>query len=105
MADMSLSTSERWIYYNFNRVSSSIKVWRTALDNIGLQHLELPEINMSIMECVVVLDADTLDGKEDELEQQMANKVEQNEIQHLTVTVYDGVKSDGTLRCVYCKEY
>lgn len=102
-------TGGRWIYYSFKPIDRYMPtaeyVWRTALDNIGLKHMELPEIQKSLMDWVVILDPDTLEGKEHELEAELAQQVEYKELRYLNVTAYKGVKADGTLCFDYYMEY
>ena len=108
MTDISHS-EKRFIYYEFKpidrRMPTAANVWRTVLDNIGLQHLALPDIHDTIVDWVVVLETDKLEGKEGELEEQLALKVEQNELRYLNISVYKGVNPDGTLCFQWGKNY
>jgi hypothetical protein len=87
MADIE---SENMIYYQFKPrdrcIHTAVKVWRTALNNIGLAHVDVPEITKCLMDWNVCLKSDTIDGKIEELEDQLALQVKDKELRYLYVT-------------------
>jgi hypothetical protein len=98
-----------WIWYEFKPIdrcmTTAVHVWRTALDNIGLQHKELPEITPTLVDWGVMLNEVELEGKADKLEEQLILQVQQQELRYLNISVYEGVNPDGTMCFQYQTTY
>lgn len=86
---------------------SAIQVWRTVLDNAGLQHMPLPEITSTLVDWYVCLDISALEGKELDLEQELAMKVAQHQLRYLNVEVLNDNDCDRETESslLPCREY
>jgi hypothetical protein len=98
-----------YIYYEFRphdrRMPSAVTAWRTALDNIGLEHVKLPEISYCLTHWGVFIDPEILEGKKEELAQQLAAQVAQRQLRYLELHEYEGFNPDGTRFLKDYREY
>lgn len=97
------------IYYEFKShdryIPTAITIWRTALDNIGLQHVQVPEICTCLTHWGIDIDPKVLEGKQEELATQLALQVACGQLRYLDVKEYEGRDPDGTPHLKDYREY
>ncbi len=87
-------------------VRDPAEIWRTALDKLGLQHVNL-HMEHSLMGSIIWTHLDDFEGKHEELEAEVARSVEEGDIRFLLVTYLDSqrINEIGCAEEVYYEEY
>ncbi len=83
-----------------------VEIWRTALDKLGLQHVDV-HMDHSLMGSIIWTHLDDFEGKHEDLEMEVARSVQDGDLRFLLVTYLDSQRIDeiGCAEEVYYEEY